>query len=205
MATDQLEVLNNALTHLGEKRVLNATETKGVRDLIASFDIVRKRLLRRFPFPFARTRAQMTTVAATGVHLEEFDYVHTKPTNWLRTLELSHDGDFEHGRILDYSDEGGMIYSDHDTAYIWYVIDHTVYTEWDPIFDDLMALELAEHCCLQITDSKSLNDLKQDDLRRLRATARAIASSDLEVQQRPMGKFRASRFGDTQNRNYSQF
>ncbi len=205
MATDKLEVLVNALIHLGEPRVTTVTETKSVRDLDYAWDIVRKRVLRKFPFPFARSRAKLTSAATIEPYSLEFDYSHSKPSDWLRTIDLSFSGDFDNNRIKDYLDENGLIYTDHEEVWIWQVYDHQDVTAWDAIFDDLMALELAEHCCQQITDSKTLNEMKQDELKRLRASAAAISSRDLEPQERPMGKFRQSRFGDSRNRGYEQF
>ena len=205
MATDKLEVLNNALTHLGESNVTTDAENSAVRKLDASMDVVRKRVLRTYPFPFARARVSMTTVAAVTPYLEQFNYTHTKPADWLRTIEVSYNGDFERGRIVSYGSEGGALHSDHDAAWIWYVKDHSTYTEWDALFDDLLALELAEHCCLQVTDSKSLTQMKQDDLKSLRASAWAISSSDLEQQERPPGNFRGSRYGSNRRSGYAQF
>lgn len=205
MATDQLEILNNALTHLGERRVSSASEGKAVRDLSASFDIVRKETLRQYPFPFARSRVQLTAGVITAVYDTEFDYVFAKPSDWLKTVELSHNGDFENGRMSKYLDEGQNIYCDYDTAYMWYVKDHSTYSEWDAIFDNLMALELAQHCAFQITDSKSLSEIKMRELGLAQKRAYAVSARDLGPQKRPMGNFRKSRYGAGFNRSYAQF
>ena len=205
MATDQLEVLNNSLTHLGIKRVSGASENKAVRDLAASFDIVRKKLLRKYPFLFAREREALTAGTIETVYDEQYDYKYTKPTGWLKTIELSHNGDFKNGVITDFIDENGAIYTDHNTAYMWFVKDNSTYTEWDATFDDLMALELAQHCAMQVTDSRSLSVEKFEQLQFVRSEAFAISARDLSQEEKPMGDFRKSRYGAGNYRSYSQY
>lgn len=193
MATNALAIINAALREIGEPVVTAAADTSASRSLNAAYDEARRGILRKYVWGFNKKRATLTAGVLSTEEALEWDYVYTLPADWLATVSISHNGDFDSGVIKHSDFENGRILCDHNTAYILYLFDNTTTTAWDASFDEAFPLYLALKSNLQITNSADLTDRLAVYLAGKELTARTNSARDKGPQRRPMGNWNRSR------------
>ena len=194
MAANQLALIQSAMNFLGEPRPTTLTETSATRKLVADYDEARKEFLRSYEWPFAMNRAELSAVAVASPWDVEFSYAFEKPADWLRTSEMSVDGDFTRNPMVDWRDEQNTIFSnDGDAAFMLYVQDVSDTTRFTADFDSAFALHLAVRSCQSVSQSRVLTQQLSDAMRGREAQARFSAARDQRPKARPSGSFRRSR------------
>jgi hypothetical protein len=152
MAVSEVAICNLALQKLGAARIVSLTQDDpNARDCNVAYGPARNRLLRRYGWNFAKSRAALTASGTTPAF--DYDYAFPVPTDFLRLIlppDASIDWVVERidGRRAILSNDAGPIY-------IRYVALVTDPTEFDPLFDDALACALAYQTCEKITQSNT--------------------------------------------------
>lgn len=163
-----VEICNNALTKLGESRIVAITDdTKPARALNAVWDMKRDAELAAHPWTFAIRRAALP--AAVDTPEFGWDYQFPLPSDYLRLVEVGENMVLYMGDTTPYFQvEGistGMAILCDETAplnvrYVSRVEDCGL---WSPLFCELMACRLAADLCeeLSASDSKRQRALEE--------------------------------------------
>ena len=146
----KLAVYNDALRILGERRLTSLTEARDHRyHLDDEYAVALDYCLEQGFWNFAMRSVSMTASASITV---AFGYQHAfeKPTDWLRTYQMSNNENFA-PLLNDFKDEGGVWYADATPLYLRYVSNDTSYggnlALWSPSFAYYVAARLALKCC----------------------------------------------------------
>lgn len=87
----------------------------------------------------------VSSVGSTSGHISGYAYAHTKPSGWLRTLQVCASSDFS--TADEFRDEGGYLHSNTETIYIRYITENNAedadVANWPPSLTDLIATRLA--------------------------------------------------------------
>jgi hypothetical protein len=154
MASSDVKICNEALTHLGQEEIGSLTEdSNSARACKAVYEPTRDEVLRVFPWNFAIERKSLARLSETPAF--GFSYYYQLPTDCLRVLGM------------EYSDyvfkvEGNRLLCDYDTAKIVYIKRVTDPNLFDSIFIAALALRIATKIAPRIKGgvSRSLvNDL----------------------------------------------
>ena len=164
----ETEICNIALQRVGVKRISNIKEdSPNGRACNFAYPLVRRRLLRRYPWNFAKTRVTLAPDAASPNHKFKFQF--TLPTDSLRILPTPEDD--------DWSIEGGKILTDAgDVLKITYIRDVVDPNEFDTLFEDLMGAALASEVVMELKKSKTLKAELRADMNEILAEARRVNS-----------------------------
>lgn len=98
---------------------------------------------------FATRTAESTYDSSVSAPDFGFQYAHTRPTDWIRTVQLAGDEFFTAPLTdLDYNDEQGYIWSNYTTLYWKYISNNTSYgynlSNWPQSFVRYVEAYLAE-------------------------------------------------------------
>ena len=120
-----------------------------------------------------------------------YTYAYSKPTDWVRTVNISDNGRFSEG-LFDYQDEADYWYTSSSPMYLRYVSDDDNYGwnvgRWRQSFAKALAAYLAYQCGLPISaDRGNRNDL-YNLFRTVLKDAKALDAVDEKVQQKPAGR-----------------
>lgn len=137
MAASDVAICNSALIKLGVEPITSLAENSRAAILCNNqYSKIRDKLLYSHPWNFAIKRAELVVTATEPVY--EFAYEYTLPTDCLRVWET------QYGPLQDfYQVEGGKLYSNYTDLFIRYIAKITDTTEYSPIFDELLAIDLA--------------------------------------------------------------
>ena len=135
---------------------------------------LRRANLRKYPFNFAITRETITSEVAVpkfGPQLKQFKF----PPDFLRYLSR-YDTD---GSMVDKSrdqiEQGKLLLSDtEDSVNVRYIFDCDKVALWDPLFVQLMKLELARALAPNFAGGKGRSQSLKQDLLEIQTQARAI-------------------------------
>jgi hypothetical protein len=153
MGFSLVEIANGALTHCGEPSITSLDQDgKAARILKRNMDLVRKRVLTKYRWNFAKKRAELAadpTAPAFG-----FTYKHQVPSDFLQLIGL-YDAQ-EPLRNYSSSDanyklEGQFILSESTPVKIFYVADITDASQYDPSFAAVFEYYLATKIFYDLT------------------------------------------------------
>jgi len=199
MATTQLELYNEALRLLGERKIASLTENRSPRRLLDDVWSARARdkCLEMGLWNFATRTTQEAFNSGVSPSFG-FQYAFDKPSDYIRTVEISDDEYFHHP-LLDYHDEGSYWFADVDTIYLRYVSNDSSYgydySLWPEHFTLWVAHYLADAIRPHLkgfkdsTERKEWRDQVQDALR----AARSHDASNSPTQFPPPGSWVTSR------------
>lgn len=126
-----------------------------------------------------------------------YDYQFTKPTDWVRTVAISDNGDFQ-GGFEQYLDQTDYWYAGIDPLYVRYVSNDASYgtnvTKWDQPFAKCMEAYLAFECSLGVAGGS--RQLQSDTYSLYKARlkdAKTLDAIDERVKYRPAGRLVRSR------------
>jgi len=161
----EVGICNSALIKLGNKTAITSIDPSDGSDAAnicaEQYPIVRDMLLRAHNWNFATAQAQLAQLAAAPVF--EFDYAYQLPSDWMRTIAV-HDNDAGAGAIR-YRMQGRTILSDANQIYLRYVQKITDPNTMDPLFRELLAVQLAFDLVIPITQRASLAELMANRLK----------------------------------------
>lgn len=164
--TTKLEIYNEALENLGERKIASLTEAREPRRVLDDFyDGAIAYCLERGFWNWAIRTVQIDHSAANDPPFG-FTYAFTKPDDWVRTYVIS-DSEQLQPPLLRYVDEGGLWYADIDPIYVRYVSNDTAWgmdlTLWPRTFAAYAASRLAVRSCRRITGASAPDDLLRDE------------------------------------------
>lgn len=190
--TSEVDICNLALDHLKEQNITSIeTPNTKVEAICANwYDHTRRVVLRKHIWNFAIKRAslaRLTTTPAFG-----WNYEYQLPTDFIRFVTI---GENYPTRTEDYQLEGRKILVDDvlnsstSTALkLKYIYDFTIVSQMDPLFINVLSVELAMNMSYRITGSST-------NRRELRAILKEIApeSYSIDGMERPPTRIERSR------------
>lgn len=176
MGTTRLLLYNEALRHLGERKLSALTETgksRRVLDGIWDGGWI-DRVLEGADWQFA-TRAIEFASDPDVEPAFGLTYAFSKPTDFVRTAAVASD-EYFHCPLNEYTDEGAYWYADIDPLWIKYVSNDAAFgadlSRWPPSFVEYAALWGAHKACKAITQSDSAREELQKDAKKALLVAR---------------------------------
>ncbi len=167
MALSETRICNLALARLGAKRINALTDaTNEAVQCNLHYEPVRDALLRRHAWRFARTRAVLSEDAAAPVHGWENQF--SLPADFLRLVRTPETGEYP------FTIEGQKYLTDDDEAEIVYVRRVTDPTEFDPLFVQVLVLELVQALSMPLSQDKNLRESIRRELVDLNHEARLV-------------------------------
>lgn len=148
MAQTAVDCCNSALQRVGATTIMSLSDNSPeARACSVAYDSNRRDELRKHPWTFAITRAQLAPDATAPAF--DYKYQFTMPSDCLRILRPA---DYD----LDWVVEGRKILTNNDTVLnVRYIVDVTDPTQWDPNFYNVVAGALAVDICERLTQSNT--------------------------------------------------
>ena len=158
----QTDIINRALSKLGEPRIANAltTDTKPARVMTGMWENVRDAMLQAYPWRFATIRTNLSADVATPEY--GWSYQYSLPSDFLALLEIEDRPEYT---IEGASDNSLKILTDVAAPlYIKYIRKITNTGQFHPLFNEALATKLAYEGCEEITDSNTKKEALLRDL-----------------------------------------
>lgn len=156
MGTTRLRLFNNALLHLGERRLV--TDSDNVESRRALDDAYTDGLdycLGQGYWNFAM-RSVVIEPSLTIIPTFGYTAAFEKPSDWLRTYLVANN-DIFNPPLLQYADEGDCWYANLEAFYVQFISNDTDwggdFSKWSPFFAEYVAVHLARKTCKRITGS----------------------------------------------------
>ncbi len=148
----KVEIANRALQLLGAKRITSLTEdSRNARSINAAYEPVKLAELRKHPWCFATTRAQLAANATEPLFTRTNSF--PLPSDFVRLLPPDPEVNLND---LDWVIEGrNIITNDSAPLDVRYIYDVTDPNEMDVLFREVLAAKLAEQLCEEITQSNT--------------------------------------------------
>lgn len=175
----KLGVYNDALAHLGERKLASLSENNEARrSLDDQYEAGVKYCLERAMWNFAKRTVKITSSDDIDPSFG-YSYAFEKPSDWVRTMRISDDERFG-VPLLDIQDEAGIWYADCDPIYVEYVSNGTSFgfnlSIWPETFSEYVSTYLARKICKRITSSDSkLEELTEAETKALKVARAADA------------------------------
>lgn len=172
----QTDVVNLALTSLGQDRVININDdTEPARVIRANWDLALDYLLSSHPWKFAIVRAELAALAAPPLNTWSLQY--RLPEDCLKLVQVSTDWIFYSMDVPTFELEGGMILTDEGAPLpVRYVTRITNTGLWPPQFARTMAMQLAADCCEKLTGSATKGEKAMVERERTITTAKRMSA-----------------------------
>lgn len=139
------QICNMSLGRLGAKRITDYTDVTDTKPEAIQcrlhYEQTRDALLRSHWWRFARSRKVLS--ADAGFDDDEWDYAYNLPADFIRFIGIWDES--KSGRATTYSAviEGTQILSNESSMAIWYVKKITDPAKFDPLFTEVLVLQLA--------------------------------------------------------------
>lgn len=153
--TTAVGICNLALGHLGKPPISAIGEnTRGGQLCALHYEATRNALLRSHPWNFAIKRASLAqdSVASDALPFE-YEYAYTLPADCLRVIRTSIEAE---GLEHDYRIEKRFLLSDEAEVSVEYIYKATTVGDYDPLFVQLLALDLALAMCMVLANNAAL-------------------------------------------------
>ena len=194
------DIGNMALVRLKQEPTIQNIDppTSVTENLVAEvFISLRRANIRKYPWNFAIKRIAISS--DTAVPLFGFKKQFTFPPDFLRYLNrFDADGGFVVDGKENYQIERNKLLlndDNQDTARIRYIFDNTIVAEWDPLFVELMVLEIAIAISSNFVGGKGWVASLKQDLLDVQTQARAIDGQERPPVHRIRSKWVQSRRG----------
>lgn len=197
--TAAVDICNLALDLLKQDSITSITPPTGGVDVVCArwYDHARRATLRKHPWNFAITRATLAanaTAPAFG-YAAAFDL----PNDFVRLISIGDDYLDDIRRKYQLED-GQLLYSDSETEVnIRYVYDVTLVSQFDQLFVDVLAAELALRMAYKITGSHESEEALKEHLKTIAPEAYAIDGQERPPQRIQQSKFINRRRGSGRN------
>lgn len=179
MALSETKICNATLAKIGAKRI-NNLDTDTSPEAIqcrTHYEMTRDALTRSHWWRFALTREKLSQ-DAVDPDTDEWDNQFILPTDFLRMKSI-YENRFSDENYRSYALEGQRLLTNESTMEIRYIKKVTDVTEFDPLFVEVLVLQLALKLipALAKTDTKLKESIK-DDLKFLMPSVRALDSQE---------------------------
>jgi len=140
-----LEIDNMALNRVGAK-VITAAQLAADTEVSPKYcnlhyDQTRRALLRSHWWRFARAREELSTTTTPDF---EWDYAFDLPSDFLRLISVyENNTTASQNTLYSYKLEGSLLLSDQSSCYLRYVKDEETVSNFDPLFIEVLVLQLA--------------------------------------------------------------
>lgn len=197
----KLDVFNAALSELGDYSLSDTGERiPAARVLAARWDRVVADCISEGSWNFAMETVQID--ADTGVVVSfgsRYEHVFAKPTDWVKTIEISGDPDFSNP-LIDYEDKSTYFAAGLTPIYLGYVSNDTGMgldlTRWGAAFTRYVELELAVRACMKLTQNSRLKAEISEERDKARKTAKnQDAMNERQPKFPPPSSWTSSRWG----------
>lgn len=160
---------NLALQKLGALRITALDEdSRNARSCNACYELIRDSRLRKNRWNFAILRTTLAPDATAPAF--DFTYAFTLPADCLRLLPPNRND-------LDWTIESGKILTnDGNSLEIRYISRVTDPAKFDPCFVELLACDMADHMCEEITQSNTKKAAIKEDRKEAMAEAKRVNS-----------------------------
>lgn len=181
MALSQTEIVNLALTRLGQDRVISISDdVEAARVMRSLWDFTRDAVLASYPWKFAIKRTSLPALAAAPAYGWERQF--TVPDECLRLVQVGDDYVFYTGLLETFQLEGGVILTNEAAPlHLRYVQRVTNVGLWPVLFGRVVAMQLAIDACEKLTSSAA----KQGVLNEAYAVAVAQARNQSAIERPP--------------------
>jgi hypothetical protein len=173
--TTKLELYNDALLILGERKLASLSENREPRRALDdAYDKAVDYCLEQGYFNFSMRSVQIDS-SASVVPAFGYSFAFVKPGDFIRMYRQSQFPQLE-PPLLNVTDEPGYWYANCDPLYVKYVSNDTAYGKdlslWSETFADYVAMRLALKTCKRIT-GKEPDDVLIKGEKKARMDARA--------------------------------
>jgi hypothetical protein len=175
MAASEVSLANRALQILGVSQGIESLsqDHPNARTMTRVLEPRRQALLRKYRWTFAIKRA---SVAADGDQTLWGDLNrYGKPNDFLRLLR---DGDVPNVREDWKIEELFIVTGDSSPLEFRYVADITDPTQWDALFFEVLAHDMANETCKEVTGSTAAKQDIKDDLKTLLSEAKLVGAME---------------------------
>ncbi len=155
MALSQVQIVNKALTTLGQDRVIAITDdTEAARVMRALWDMTRDALLAAFPWKFAIKRASLPALADVPAGTE-WSLQYALPEECLRLVQVgeSYPSYYNPGFESFVLEGGNILTNESAPLFVRYVQRVENVGLWPVLFGQTMAARLAVDACEKLTTS----------------------------------------------------
>lgn len=197
--TSQLALYNEALGHLGERKLSALSEAREPRRVLDDYyaGTVAYCLARGF-WNFAMRPVSMTP-SATITPEFGWTYAFEKPTDWIHTFMVSDNENF-YPLLARFNDEASVIYCDASPLYFKYVSSDTSFglnlAAWPQTFTEYVGVRLAWKACKRVGQlSAAEKEALFAEQKRACAIAGGVDAADEPPMQPPTGTWAQSRNG----------
>ena len=180
MSISETSIVNMSLARIGATRINDfdtpdAGSSVNARHCKTHYEQTRDALLRSFEWSFATKRVALSVETATPAY--GYDYQFALPADYLRMISSD---------ILDDNDdtkdifklENGKFLTDESAVYIKYIYKVTDPAKFDPLFTEVLVLQLAMKLVMPIAQDKVLRREIFDELNFLMSRARTICKQE---------------------------
>lgn len=181
MALSQTEIVNLALTRLGQDRVISISDdVEAARVMRSLWDFTRDAVLAGYPWKFAIKRTSLPALSTAPAYGWARQF--TVPEECLRLVQVGDDYVFYTGLLETFQLEGGVILTDEAAPLrLRYVERVTNVGLWPVLFGRVVAMQLAIDACEKLTTSSA----KQGVLNEAYALAVAQARKQSAIERPP--------------------
>ncbi len=181
MALSQTEIVNLALTRLGQDRVISINDdVEAARVMRSLWDFTRDAVLASYPWKFAIKRTSLPALAQAPAYGWARQF--TVPEECMRLVQVGDDYVFYTGLLETFQLEGGVIMTDEAAPLrLRYVERTTNVGLWPVLFGRVVAMQLAIDACEKLTTSSA----KQGVLNEAYALAVAQARKQSAIERPP--------------------
>lgn len=149
MAASQTEIVNLALQKCAEPKIENLDQdVKSAREATTAWNPMRKAAIQMYRWNFAKRRKELAASATAPAF--GFQYQFPVPNNFLQLIGIFDDNQYQQnytGGQIPYVTEGTgsqkIILADESPLLINYLEDVTDTSQFDPLFDQVLACHLA--------------------------------------------------------------
>ena len=167
MAYSETLIVNLALARIGAKRINDLTADTSLEAIQGRthYEHTRDVLLRSHLWRFAAARAELSEDTDTP----DFQWGHQfiLPSDFLRL-------GFLYGTTASYAVEGQRLLTNDSSVDLVYIKKVTDPTEFDPLFTEVLVLQLAMKLLMPLAQDKVLRREIQDELARVMSKARVV-------------------------------
>lgn len=201
MAESKTSVANMSLARFGAIRIAdfddpNETGTSLIYCRLF-FDQTAKALMRSHWWRFARHRKQLSQDTNTPDF--QWTYAYHLPSDFLRHILIYDGSDMPQGRTyVSYELEGQRLLIDESEVYMKYVRWVNDVGLWDPLFIEVMVLQLAQKLCVPLSQDMKIKADIDNSLVPLMSKVRAMDRNEAEnVGRDELKTWNDARYSDT--------
>jgi hypothetical protein len=196
MVMSETRICNLALAKLGANRISALTENSvEAKYCNIQYEPTRDAMLRSHWWRFATKRATLSQDTNTPDF--GWSYQYELPSDFLRMMHVHLDGNTPNTETLySYTVEGNLILSNESTMEIRYIARITDVTEFDPLFVQVLAQQLALNLAMPLSKGPKLTQALQQEMQVLMQQVRAIDRQETNTTGREdMGTWNDARWG----------